>query len=687
MKTCTLLSLFLVSSISFAQDCYVQVWSDEFDGTSLDRTKWNIETGNGYPELWGWGNEEVQYYTDRSENMEVSNGTLKLTARDETFGGFDYTSARIRSKGTFDFKYGRIEARIKIPEGQGLWPAFWLLPTENVYGGWPKSGEIDIMENFGQHDYMGSTIHYETATGYHQYNAQSYGLTLNQYHTFSSVWEEDYIGFFIDWNWIGDEQPSDVPGTWPFNEDFYLILNLALGGSAGSVNTTFPKTMEIDYIRVYQKVEDIQIQGPDVVFPKQVVTYSLPNQEGVQYSWSAPAGGTILAGQGTASVAVEWSSVNDDISCAVTGWSGDINGASSNCGNGNHVKSVEVETGDCDIAWLDFESVQKVFVDESDGSGGIESLFERNPKRDDVNGSEYVGRFGRAGSAQYDVMKLNFTEDVDVTDVRSGDITFKMDVYTEASVPISVTFELVNREKNTGYPNGIHSQYTANITASSTWQTLEFSFVNTADWTIEGADVNGINVLFNPNSNTGDIFYFDNLRTSKPLNGEINGVASLSSPSGDDIETYTAPYWLGSTYLWTTDATLTVLDKENNSIDVGFGESTESYTAGIEVSVGNAMGCTYLFEKEITISQAIGFDEFVNAQIQVYPVPTSTDLVIENETGGGFEFKLVNQKGEVVISGLLEESQVVDLSEIQNGIYHLQLRGAGQLGSFKVIKK
>lgn len=682
------LLIFLVTSFySISQDCYVQVWSDEFDGTSLDRSKWNIETGNGYPDLWGWGNEEVQYYTDRAENMEISNGTLKLIARAEDFGGFDYTSARIRSKGTFDFKYGRIEARIKIPEGQGLWPAFWLLPTENVYGGWPKSGEIDIMENFGQNDHMSSAIHYETFSGNHKYNSQSYGVSLNQYQIFSSVWEKDYISFYMDWNWVGDEVPADVDGTWSFNEDFYLILNLALGGSAGSVNTTFPKTMEVDYIRVFQKVEDIQIQGPDIVFPKQVVSYSLPTNTGAQFSWTAPQNATILNGQGTSKIDVVWSSVAGDISCAVTNWSGDINGAGSNCGNGNHVKFVEVASGDCDIALLNFESIQKLDVDESDGIGGIENFFERNPKKDLINASGFVGRFGRSGSSSYDVMKLNFTEEVNVTDVRNRENVFKMDVYTEATVPVSVTFELVNRTKNTGYPNGIHSQYTADITTSGAWQTLEFSFLNTVDLSIDGADVDGVNILFNPNTNSGDIYYFDNLRTSKPLNGEISGETSLSSPSIEHVETYVAPEWLGSTYAWTTDPQITLLQNDNQSIDVAFAESTSTYTGSIEVTVTNSMDCVYDYDTDITVSQANGFDDFYKAQIQVYPIPTSSQVFIENETNETFEWMLVNQQGAVLLSGTLKDDKVVDLSQFQNGVYQLQLLGGDQSGAFKVIKK
>ena len=170
------LALSLSSFFSHAQDCFTLVWSDEFNGTSIDETKWNFENGTGYPVLTDWGNGEVQYYSNRPENIQVSNGSLKINAVQENFGGKSYSSGRIRSKGNFDFKYGRIEARIKIPKGNGLWPAFWLLPTENVFGTWPYSGEIDIMENFGQDNYIGSTIHYKDGNKNNQWNASSNDL-------------------------------------------------------------------------------------------------------------------------------------------------------------------------------------------------------------------------------------------------------------------------------------------------------------------------------------------------------------------------------------------------------------------------------------------------------------------------------------------------------------------------------
>ena len=136
-KYSTRLLLFIITALSFfttnaQNECYNLVWADEFNGNELDRSNWSVQIGNGFPDLFGWGNNELQYYTDRPENLSVSDGSLKITARDDGFGGSEFSSARIRSVGNFDFRYGRIEARIKIVDGQGLWPAFWLLPTDEA---------------------------------------------------------------------------------------------------------------------------------------------------------------------------------------------------------------------------------------------------------------------------------------------------------------------------------------------------------------------------------------------------------------------------------------------------------------------------------------------------------------------------------------------------------------------------
>ena len=242
------------------------VWADEFDvaGTP-DSSKWTFEIGDGTAQgIPGWGNNELQYYTDRPENVKVEDGNLVITANRESYMGAAYTSARVLTKGKYQTKYGRFEARIKLPWGQGLWPAFWLLGDDN--GGsviWPEIGEIDIMEYRGQEPTIThGTIH---GPGYSGGNAvtKSYELTNDRFdtgfHVFGVEWGPDFINYYVDDVLYNQITPNDIPaGTkWVFDSnEFYIILNVAVGGTfvgaAPDSNTVFPQTMEVDYVRVYQ---------------------------------------------------------------------------------------------------------------------------------------------------------------------------------------------------------------------------------------------------------------------------------------------------------------------------------------------------------------------------------------------------------------------------------------------------
>lgn len=236
------------------------VWADEFtiDGTP-DSSKWNFDIGTGQN---GWGNNELQYYTDRLQNIEVKNGMLHIKAVKEAYLGASYTSAKITTKGVFEQKYGRYEAKIKLPWGQGLWPAFWLLGDDsNGSVIWPQIGEIDIMEYRGQQPtIVHGSIH---GPGYSAGEAitKSYSLPNDRFdtdfHIFGIEWGPNYINYYVDDVLYNQITPSSLPAgaEWVFNDNnFYIILNLAVGGSfVGSPNTqtVFPQEMIVDYVRVY----------------------------------------------------------------------------------------------------------------------------------------------------------------------------------------------------------------------------------------------------------------------------------------------------------------------------------------------------------------------------------------------------------------------------------------------------
>lgn len=245
-----------------ADEGWELVWHDEFEGDTIDRSNWTFDIGG-----WGWGNGEAQYYTDRPENARVENGLLVIEARQEKFENSYYTSARLLTQGLHAFQYGRIEARIKVPDGVGTWPAFWMLGdkfgrnTEDPnQSNWPNVGEIDIMEYVGREpDLVVGTVHgpgYAGAGGLTRWNRQDHPIG-DDFHTFSIEWDYEGIRWFYDGELYYDLARDAVGDReWVFDQPFFIILNLALGGTLGgtiSLDTEFPQNLYVDYVRVYQK--------------------------------------------------------------------------------------------------------------------------------------------------------------------------------------------------------------------------------------------------------------------------------------------------------------------------------------------------------------------------------------------------------------------------------------------------
>jgi len=242
------------------------VWSDEFngpDGSPVDSAKWVSETGGN-----GWGNQELEYYTTRSQSAFQHDGNLVITVSAEKYTGSDgvtrhYTSARLKTQGKFTQKYGRFEASIKIPRGQGIWPAFWMLGDDIDKVGWPKCGEVDIMENIGKEPALvHGTIHGPGYSGAHGIGAP-FGLPgdahfADDFHIYAVEWEPRAIRFFVDDHLYATRTPADLPkGTkWVYNHPFFMLLNVAVGGGwpgNPDATTVFPQTMLVDYVRVYRR--------------------------------------------------------------------------------------------------------------------------------------------------------------------------------------------------------------------------------------------------------------------------------------------------------------------------------------------------------------------------------------------------------------------------------------------------
>lgn len=242
-------------SISTTAIDWPLIWADEFDGTDVNTDNWNFQTGGG-----GWGNDEVQYYTNGA-NSSVSNGLLTIEVKQETIGSNDYTSSRMNTSGKFDFKYGRIEVRATLPSTNGTWPAIWTLPTNWIYGDWPNSGEIDIMEHSATYGYghVFGTIHteaYNHTNGTQQGGGVTFEDVTNTFHTYALEWYPDHLDWYFDDELVftfANEYKTSA--EWPFDDEHHLLLNVAVGGSLGgniNHNGNWPQQMQVDFVRYYE---------------------------------------------------------------------------------------------------------------------------------------------------------------------------------------------------------------------------------------------------------------------------------------------------------------------------------------------------------------------------------------------------------------------------------------------------
>ena len=255
-----LVILILFCSIQSGAQNGKLLWSDEFDSININRANWTFDIGSHK-----WGNNELEYYTNRPENVKVENGNLLITAKKESFGGSDYTSGRIRTQGLKIFKYGKIEARIKLPVGQGLWPAFWMLGTSITQVGWPKCGEIDIMEHVSMSKEIVGTMHWENNG--HASDGKATPCDVSQYHVYAVEWDANAIKWSLDGNKYYEGNITDsIKSTEELHAPFFIILNMAVGGGwPGNPDSTtiFLDTMYVDYVRVYD-IPDIPVSIPAV---------------------------------------------------------------------------------------------------------------------------------------------------------------------------------------------------------------------------------------------------------------------------------------------------------------------------------------------------------------------------------------------------------------------------------------
>jgi beta-glucanase (GH16 family) len=509
-----LLLLGLASS-AWAQ-CEQLVWKDEFDGTTIDPTKWEREV-NGT----GQGTGQLDYATDRPQNAYLENGNLVLKLIKEEYGGMHYTSARLRTYKKLDTQYGRIEARVKGVYSQGNGFAFWMLGSDYETVTWPKCGEIDIFENTGKFPgHNIGTAHFAGPTGQDAMSQGSYDLPAGQrwaddYHVTGIEWSPTYIKWYIDgkvYHTLDLTQP--LSGYRPFNRPFFVLLSIGMGGGYSGppdATTVTPMTATIDYVRVYKGAYSTAVSGDEKVYKgEQNKQYSVTTTADASntYAWTVPAGARILSGQGSPSINVDWGQVAGPVSVQIK----------SSCNATANTYSLNVGVEEPFVADKVLESFESPPAFTYTTVSGTFTKGVPNPQVGAVNPSAKVGKYIRNSGAQYDVLGLQGVDAQPAGDFVTGQRRVLLDVYSDAppGTRVSLNFENSKVANAGNYPSGRYANFEAVTTKQNQWETLEFAYVGTPDQYAGASDVDQWILMFAPVTYTGNVFYFDNLRTGQP---------------------------------------------------------------------------------------------------------------------------------------------------------------------------
>ena len=492
--------------------CPEIIWQDEFNGEALDLTKWTHQTGDGChisTNLCGWGNNELQWYQE--ENTIVEEGLLKIIAREERVATSEYTSSRIRSIHKGDWTYGRFEASIKLPIGQGIWPAFWMLPTDEIYGGWPQSGEIDIVELIGQDPSVAhGTIHFGEPWPNNRSSTNKFRLNTGNFndgfHEFAIEWDENEIRWLIDdYLYATISKETIAPAFWPFDQDFHLILNMAVGGDwPGNPNetTVFPQIMEVDYVKIYNGFLPF-ITGRRVLENKaKNEQYIIENaNDNTNFIWTIPEDANIISGQGTNAISIDWRNRGGEIKVQVI----------DDCSSKEIVINVEVEPlYHKAFSYENFDT--PALINLSDQTTGDLEDSVLNPKPNEINNSNLVGKYTRAKDYQYDILVYQINDFGNASNFTRRANKFYLDVYTSAPIGSLILLQLENSHiaNPANYPTGRHSRFETYTTVQNQWERLEFQFLDQPDSSTDNFSIDELIFLFASNSFTGDTYCFDN---------------------------------------------------------------------------------------------------------------------------------------------------------------------------------
>ena len=509
----------LLLPMSGRAQCMQMVWHDEFSGTAVDTTQWKFILGDGCPSQCGFGNSELENY--RAQNATVTGGNLVITTKYETTttptgNTRQYSSAKLESKVPSlsklqTFKYGRIEANMQLPSAGGVWPAFWMMPDPSS---WPSTGEIDIMEGKNKNPtyITGTAIGGTSGKPFFMSRRSPTTVDLSQgFHQYALEWGPDYLRFYVDNVLYNTVTPQTTPGgLFPFNDSrFYLILNAAVGGPntgyTGKVAPTpadYPVQTLVDYVRVYSGTYNYGVIGDAAVYQnEQYKNYRIAPLAGATYTWTVPAGATIVSGQGTSTISVNWGTMAGNVAVTL---------AASGCPTNTYSKAVTLSAPlVVDKVYEDFEANR--FLTYSSYSGTFDQAAA-NPAPAAPNTSATVGKYVR-NPIQYDVINVRNLTVSNANDFVAGRKKVYLDVYSSAQVGSRVTMQFENSAVTTAsnYPTGRHSAYKAFTSKQNAWETLEFDYEKTVDANTSIFAVDNVVFMVEPGLYTSSTYYLDNL--------------------------------------------------------------------------------------------------------------------------------------------------------------------------------
>jgi beta-glucanase (GH16 family) len=609
------------------------VWQDEFN-TPGNLSKWIVYEGDGCgdPSGCGFGNGELQLY--RAANAVVADTTLTILTKFETVVNpvnnktYKYTAAKLMSKLTGTslqtFQFGRIEARMQLTSAGGAWPAFWMLSDA---GGWPNSGEIDIMEAKHKNPTaFNGTIHYAYPSGIHQQSGTSFnaGVDLSTgYHVYAVEWSPYKIDWYIDNTLYFSQTPeTTIGGSWPFDAArMYIILNVAVGGPntpyTGKIQPTpadYPTSLKVDYVRVYNGIYNYAVFGKNAVYPNEKFQdYRIDTITGAAYNWTVPADASIVSGQGTNMITVNWGTTPGEVTVSVT---------TPGCSAKTFSRKVSFKQPlAAGTVYDDFEANRLATYGPLTGT--LQQVVA-NPLPERVNTSSLVGKYTRNAGMQYDNFYIGNMGTTNAMDFVQGRKKLFIDVYTTAPPGTEVDMQLENTALSSvnAFPSGRHSKYVAYTTRQNSWETLEFNYTQTiANSNTSMFAIDKMAILPEPGKFTANLYYFDNLRVAERPSTSWNIIAAdtLENYNGTSLITFDNTITNGT---YTPSVSNPAPGSGNSSSTVAqyVRNPTEAYdvlffnTANTIVSAAPFKNQVYQLQFDIYTSAPIGTEVSINLQ-------------------------------------------------------------------------